>query len=237
MSLEPTATSRERLVVVTPDGSEPAAVRDLGDQRVVWFNFRALYDAIDASLIDGSGLVSEHARFLLRELQSLLIEDGLVDNDDVVVVAARVAHSEYLDHGLYVCQPNRAFRDGLTHMAFYANGAIQPQVPRILHRADPVPFTSAEANARRARGGADVRVADAIQTLVGSGARTEGSDYGVFVLSRREDPGTVLLDAPIVNDTVASSGRPWAWTIGQRYTSLAKLSRPGTALTSQLELP
>lgn len=233
-SLEPTSTG-ERLFVVTPDASEPAAVAGLGDPRVVWFNFRSLYDAIDAALIDTSGLGSEHARFLLRELQELLVEDGLVDNDDVVVVAARVAYPEYLQHGVYVCQPNRAFRDGLTHMAFYAESAIQREVPRIVHRADPVPFTKDEADRRRLTGDNEARVAEAIDTLLSTGARTEGSDYGVFILSPREDPDTVLLDVPVVNDTVAASGRTWAWTMGQRYTSLAKLTTPGVTKTSQLE--
>lgn len=234
-SLDPISTG-ERLFVVTPDAAQPPAVAEIDDPRVVWFNFRSLYDAVDAALADTSGLVSEHARFLLRELQALLVEDGLVDNDDVVVVAARVAHPEYLEHGVYVCQPNRAFRAGLTHMAFYAESAIQPEVPRIIFRADPVPFTADESERRRSLGGHEVRVAEAIKMLLGTGARTEGSDYGVFILSRREDPETVLLDAPIVNDTVAASGRTWAWTMGQRYTSLAKLTKPGVTKTSQLEV-
>jgi hypothetical protein len=235
-SLEPTVTG-ERLFVITPDAAEPPAIGLLGDQRVVWFNFRALYDAIDATLDDTSGLASEHARFLLRELQALLVEDGLVDNDDVVVVAARVAYPEYLAHGVYVCQPNRAFRDGLTHMGFYAEGAIQREVPRILHRADPVPFTSAEITNRRAGNGDDSRVADAIETLRSIGARTEGNEYGVFILSSADDPSTVKLDSTIVNDTVAKSGRSWPWTMGQRYTSLAKLTRPGVTKTGHLDVP
>lgn len=235
-SLEPTATG-ERLFVITPDASEPPAVGVLGDQRVVWFNFRALYDAIDATLDDSSGLVSEHARFLLRELQALLVEDGLVDNDDVVVVAARVAYPEYLKHSVYVCQPNRAFRGGLTHMGFYAAGAIQREVPSIVHRADPVPFTTAEVARRRAGTSEDVAVAEAIETLLSLGARTEGNEYGVFILSAAEDVATVKLESPIANDTAAKSGRAWAWTMGQRYTSLAKLTRAGVSKTSDLEGP
>jgi hypothetical protein len=235
-SLEPGA-SGERLFVITPDASEPPAVAELGDARVVWFNFRGLYDAIDALLADVSGLVSEHARFLLRELQALLVEDGLVDNDDVVVVAARVAYPEYLEHHVYVCQPNRAFRDGLTHLGFYAHGAIQPHIARILHRADPVPFTTEEAKRRRGTA-TEGRVADAIDTLLSIGARTEGNEYGVFILTPPSDPRTVYLEAPIVNDTVAGpSGRPWAWTLGQRYTSLTRLSRPGVTKTSDLDRP
>lgn len=57
----------------------------------MWFNFGSLHDAVDAAVGDPTGTVSEQARFLLRELQALLVEDGLVDSDDVVVVAARFA--------------------------------------------------------------------------------------------------------------------------------------------------
>lgn len=91
----------ERLFVVTPDAAEPEVVGQLGDPRVVWFNFRSLHAAVDAALDDPLGTVSEQARFLLRELQALLVEDGLVDNDDVVVVAARFAYTEYLNHSIY----------------------------------------------------------------------------------------------------------------------------------------
>jgi hypothetical protein len=161
----------------------------------------------------------------------------LVDNDDVVVVAARVACPEYLAHTVYVCQPNRAFRDGLTHMGFYAEGAIQREVPRILHRADPVPFTTSEIANRRAGSSEDVSVAQAIETLLSIGARTEGSEYGVFILSAPDDAATVKLESPIANDTAAKSGRAWAWTMGQRYTSLARLTRAGVTKTSHLEAP
>ena len=170
LSLPETGTG-ERLFVITPDATEPTAIAMLGDPRVVWFNFRGLYDAIDSVLDDTSGLVSEHARFLLHELQALLVEEGLVDNDDVVIVAARVAYPEYLEHSVYVCQPNRAFRDGLSHLGFYAEGAIQPYVARILHRADPVLFTSEEAAARKAQGPHETAVGEAIETLLSIGAR------------------------------------------------------------------
>lgn len=235
-NVEPGA-SGERLFAITPDAVEPAAVAELGDPRVVWFNFRALYDAIDASLADVSGLVSEQARFLLRELQALLIEDALVDNDDVVVVAARAAYPEYLEHHVYICQPNRAFRDGLTHLGFYTDGAIQPYVARIIERVDAVPFTTDEVKRRRAAGNED-RIADVVDLQLTIGIRPDGTEYGVFILSPHDDPATVHLDAPIVNDTVAGpSGRSWAWTLGQRYTSLMRLTRPGVSKTSDLEQP
>jgi hypothetical protein len=224
----------ERLFAVTPDAEQPDAVAALSDPWVVWFNFRSLYDAVDAAVSDPTGTVSEQARFLLRELQALLVEDGLVDTDDVVVVAARFAYPEYLKRSVYVCQTERAFRGGLTHMGFYANSAIQPHMPRIRYREDLVTFTREEAAARKAGSDLDRLVGQVIETLLGDGPREEGKQYQVFLLSAPEDPDTVRLAHPITNDTVAASGRPWAWTMGQRYVSLAGLTRPGVTVTSDL---
>jgi len=224
----------ERLFVITPDAEQPAAIAALGDPRVVWFNFRSLHDAADAAVSDPTGTMSEQARFLLRELQALLVEDGLVDSDEVVVAAARFAYPEYLKRSVYVCQAERAFRDGLTHMGFYANSAIQPHVPRIRYREDSVTFTHEEAAARDRGSNTDRLMGEVIRTLLADGPREEGKQYQVFLLSGPEDPDTVRLAQSITNDTVAESGRPWAWTMGQRYVSLADLTRPGVTVTSDL---
>lgn len=126
----------------------------------------------------------------------------------------------------------------MTHLGFYADGSIQRHVPKILYRADPVAFTREEAAKRRAAEGNEAAVADAIEKLLQSGARTEANEYCVFILSRPDDPRlTVILDEPIVNDTKTAAGRPWAWTLGQRYTSLVRLKRPGTTKTSHLDVP
>jgi hypothetical protein len=224
----------ERLFVVTPDAQQPDAISAANDPRMVWFSFRSLYDAIDAAVNDPTGTASEQARFLLRELQALLVEDGLLDSDEVVVVAARDAYPEYLRRSVYVCQPRRAFRGGLTHMGFYANGAIQRHVPRIRHQEDLVTFSHQEATARRSGSSVDRQIGEVIQLLLADGPREEGEQYQVFLLSGPEGPDTVRLDRPITNDTVTESGRPWAWTLGQRYVSLADLTRPGVTVTSQL---
>jgi hypothetical protein len=134
----------ERLFVVTPDPEQPAVVAALGDPRLLWFGFRSVYDAIDRIAHDPALAVTEQSRFLLRELQALLAHDSLVDNDDAVVVAARLAYPEYMESGVYICQPRRAFRSGLTHMAFYAEGAVQPHVPEIPYREDLVTFSRAD---------------------------------------------------------------------------------------------
>jgi len=228
-----TDEGEERLFIVTPDVDQPGVVAALRNPKAVWFNFRSLYDAIDATVGDPAGM-SEQARFLLRELQALLVDEGLIDTDELVVVAARFAYPEYLERSAYICQAERSFRDGLTHMGFYADGAIQIQVPRILYREDLVPFTAEEAAARKAGSKTDQLIGQIIERDLTLGPRNTEEQYQVFLLSAPENPDTIRLRQPIINDTLAESGRKWAWTMGQRYVSLADLTRPGVTVTSDL---
>jgi hypothetical protein len=226
----------ERLFVVTPDSIRPAVIDSFDRDQVIWFNFRAMSDAIDELLGEDTTFVGEQARFLLRELQKLFAEDGLLDVADTVVVAARLAWGEYNQLGVYVCQPDRSFRAGLTHMGFYAQGAIQPKVAVILdQRREPVTFDAETATALRNGRLIDERIADAIEASTEGGMRTAGQPYRVFVLSRGPEEGTIELAGPIVNTTKAASGRTFAWTMGQRYTRLAVLKKPGVLTTADLE--
>ncbi len=223
----------ERLFAISPDPEQPRAVTDILDPRIVWFNFRALNDAIDVALADPEA-ASEQARFLLRELQALLLDEGVVlDSDDVVIVAAHFAYPEYLKHGAYVCQAERAFREGITHLGFYADGAIQTYVPWIRHPEDHVTFTREEAARRRAGSDTDRRIADVIEDSLTEG-REDGQQYKVLLLSGHEEKDTVKLSQPIFNDTVTKSGRACAWTQRQRYVSLSGLTAPGVTHTSDL---
>jgi len=130
-------------------------------------------------------------------------------------------------------QPDRSFRVGVvTHFGFYAEGAIQPLVPRIRKYLPSVPFTRVEADTRRAAG--EQEVGDLIDRRLDDGPRTEGSLYGVLLLSGPDDPATVRLAHAVQNDTTTrATGRNWAWTIGQRYTRLDRL-RSGAKVTSEL---
>ncbi len=157
-----------------------------------------------------------------------------MQGNEVVVVPARFAYSDYLKWSVYVCQPGRAFRNGLTHIGFYAEGAIQRHVPGILYREDRVEFTTGEAARRRAGSDIDRRIGALIEPLLSNSERRTGHQYQVFLLSAPRDPATVSLDRPIANDTIASTGRPIAWARGQRYLNLAVLQRPGLKVTSDL---
>ena len=225
----------ERLFVITPDGSVPTVITQLGDGRVVWVSFARISEAIDTALLDQRASVSEYTRFLLRELQALLVEEGLLDRDDVVVVAAKEAYPEYLEHSAYVCQPGRSFRAGLTHLGFYTSGAIQREVASILYNEDGVVFSLREAARRRAQGGdRDRQIASLIESLLESGSRQDGEPYQVFLLSGPTDTRTRKLSQPIKSDAKAASGKPSAWTQNQRYVRLDRLTNPGIRATSEL---
>jgi hypothetical protein len=226
-----------KLFVLTPDPVQPAWLDKLDGvdesvrNQIVWLSFLGLADAIHALLLDTTRLVGEQTRFLLTELVGLYEADGLLTNDDTVVVAARAAWGEYQSYAAYVCQPNRSFREGLTHFGFYYRGHIQPIVPKILESIPNVEFSEVAA-ARYAIAGQEA-LAEVIHRMLADGVRSEGNAHGVMLLTPMRDHQTVRLDAPIANDTRTESGKTWAWTLGQRYTSLDRL-RSGATYTSQL---
>lgn len=152
-------------------------------------------------------------------------------DDVVVVVAARNAWPEYLQHHAYVCQRDRPF-GAATRMAFYAEGAIQPLVPRMQRWTGSLTFTFAAAEAHRSRGG-DARTGDLIDRLLRAGPRVEGESFGVMLLSAPDDDDTVTLAAPIINDHRSPAGKRVAWTRWQRYSTLRALTS-GATTTSQL---
>ena len=107
------------------------------------------------------------------------------------------AYPEYLAQHVYVCQPLRTFRDGLTHLGFYAEKAIQPDVARILYREDAVVFSPEEAARRRNAGGeSQLRIAETIDELLKDGSRQLGESYQVFLLSGPDEAATVKLARP-----------------------------------------
>lgn len=223
------------LIVLTPDPVRPAwfstldGVPDSVHERILWVGFKDLAETMEIVVADATRLISEQTRFLLSELVALYESDGLLTNDDTVIVAARSAWPEYQDTHAYVCQPERAFRDGLKHLGFYAEGAIQPLVPRIRRHLTAVPFTVEEVANRRRSG--DEELGSLIERLLAEGSRVEGASYGVLLLSGPADPETVVLPQAIQNDTVTAAGRRWAWTLGQRYTRLDRLTSGATTIS------
>jgi hypothetical protein len=226
-----------RLFVLTPDPARPTwfdvldGVDEVARSRVLWLSFQDLATAISSVAADASRLLGEQARYLITELVALFEADGLLSADETVIVAARVAWPEYYLRGAYICQPNRSFRDGLTHFGFYESGEIKRLIPRILGRFPEVVLTHDDAERHRQNG--EKVLADLIEEILSLYPERADDLVGIILLSRPDARETVKLAQPIANDTVTEAGRPWPWTIGQRYTSLGKLTS-GAKYTSEL---
>lgn len=245
-----TAEAREeqRVFVLTPDAEKPADIEKITDGRVVWFNFLSVSQAIDGLLSGPDAeedetqfadplLISEQQRFLLRELQTLFTREGLITPPgDVLIVAASSAYPDYLRYSSYICQPGRSFRPGIPRMAFYADGAIQREVPRILNRRDNLVLTEEQAVALSSGSDLDRSYATLIRRLQSDNSRRVNGTYQVFLLTGPSDAATTSLAKAIRNTSLDRSGRPVAWTQGQRYARLKQLARvaAGAATTDQL---
>jgi len=196
---------------------------ELSSDFLAWTSFSILDQAIDELLADRTEVISEREAFLLRELQVMLAEEGLLGlANDVAVVPARRAWPEYQLSHAYICQANRTFQP-VSRMAFYSRGQIQPLVPKVIEKWDSVVFE---------RGKFSGWLGQLVDSQLAAGVRIEGATQKVFHLSGPDDSQTVKLRAPVLNDRHTEDGRPTAFTQNQRYVSLEKLTKAST--TSQL---
>jgi hypothetical protein len=221
----------QRLLVLTPDDRPPQSLAGIQDDRVAWANFQDLVKAIEEALdTDNEWLASdqhiptERERELLRELVRFLLSEGLVSAaaQQVLVVAARIALPEYLRLGAYICQPHRSFQP-CSHMAFYANGAIDRHVPAILGAVESIILDQESVLARRDLDRqAQAYLLSLVRQLVKESPRI-GNEQKVIFLSTPNDPQTIRLPHDIQNDLTSESGRTIAFTQGQRYVPLSSL--------------
>lgn len=212
------------LLVLTPDDVRPKILDKLNDARFAWASFAMLDQAIDEMIGAKYEVVSEREAFLLRELQSMLGAENLLANaNDVAVVAARSAWPEYNELHAYVCQPNRSFQQ-VTRLGFYSKGVIYPLVPKILATFDEVEMRK---NAHAGELGV------LVNKLLKEEARPIGGLFKVLLLSAPDSPDTLTLVNPISNDKRSKSGKPTAFTMGQRYVSSEALKLAKT--TSDLD--
>jgi hypothetical protein len=204
------------LLVLTADESWPNELMHFSNEHLFWTSFAALDQAIDELLTDKTEVVSEREAFLLRELQSMLSQEGLLGFEmDTVIVAASRAWDEYERFHLYVCQPGRSFQT-VKYMGFYKANQICPLVPRILEYQDRV---------RMERGSNKGELGRAVDRLLESELRKPDDECKVFLLSSPKDSQTIRLNEPIVNDLLSANGRRTAFTQGQRYVKLDNLRR------------
>lgn len=207
------------LIYLTPDGAEPAVVRKIADPRLIWKSFADLYEILKSAMQADEIVLSDTEAFLLRELQLMIENEGLLPSDKtVVVVAAGAAWPIYSKHGLYICQPNRTFRS-VEYMAFYADGQIKQVVARIVARYKEITIAQLENKSLRTR-------ALAVANEEHGNPFYQGA-VQVFDLSGADDASqTIFLPRPIANDcTSQSTGRLVAFTQSQTYVSIDALKK------------
>lgn len=225
-----TSTEKDRMVLVlTPDDAPPNLIAEIGDDRLVWSSFAALNQAIDEMLSDEKNekeVISEREEFLLRELQKMLIAEGLIGSSkEVLVIPARQAWEFYKQHHVYSCPSGRAFQP-VKYIAFYTGNEIRPLVPKILEEPpDPVIMERGKYHGRLGE------VVNEILDRHENGTLPAGWDLGpgrhlkVFVLSAPDAAETIKLADPIINDLTSSNGQRIAFTQNRRYVSLEALRK------------
>jgi hypothetical protein len=212
------------LLVLTPDDVRPAVLDELDDATIVWASFAMVDQAIDEILDDKYEVVSEREAFLLRELQGMLSAEGLLaDVNDIAIVAARKAWPEYNDLHAYICQANRPFRQ-VSRIGFYSKGVIYPLVPKIIATFDEVEMQ---------RDTHEGDLGTLVNRILDEELRPEGKQFKVLLLSSPDSPDTIKLAQPIPNDKRSKTGKPTAFTMGQRYVSSKALVTAKT--TSDLD--
>jgi hypothetical protein len=172
-----------------------------------------------------------------RPLDELEVEHALEHDKTVgLVPAGELAYAEYRKYHAYICQPNRAFRDEMTRLGFYADREVKPEFPMIIKRWHDATFSTEETARLRTDGDDhDTRLADIIDDVLATsaGARKPGRHYDVFLLTPPEHPGTLTLPRPIRHER---RGRGQAFVRKQRYTSEAALLRKPKTTTELLAL-
>ena len=201
------------LVYLTTDQSKPAL---LIQKNVVWKNFQNLFDLISELMEDPSLILSERDQFLLKNLQDFFVESELIPvKDEVVIVAASSAWKIYEKYGVYVCQAGRSFRN-VGWIGFYAEGQIQKSIAKIKRPSEDSQFPENSLEG-------DTELKKKLSAWLTDNAWAMGELLQVFDISNIESEETVHLPNSIQNDLRNANGRAYAFTQGQRYTSLPQL--------------
>ena len=224
----------ERLLLLTPDYSEPPGI----DDKVIWSNFATLSEVVLEILTDSDAPPSENEAFILRELIWMLRVDGLLDlaKERVMVVAANRAWPMYQELGVYRCstgKPMREFMPG-DHMAFYAEGAIQPAVPEIQSVINSINLSDKQEIAYL--DDTDRERAESLLEKVKQMGHVDkfSGQFKIMFLTSYDCHETVKLKAPVSNDKLDKNGKRTPFTFGLRYVTLESLKE--ACKTSELEI-
>ncbi|SHV58734.1 Abi-like protein [Mycobacteroides abscessus subsp. abscessus] len=139
-----------------------------------------------------------------------------------VIVSDRESWNFYQQHGVYICQPGRYFRQ-VSHIGFYADSAVQSELPKVLERIDDVNWASDEIGRRMGlKNEREKRIAEVIRDSRALGWTNDR--YQLFLLTRPGKEGRTkgheTLDAPLPR---VRTGKGSAWVRRQRYVAVPVL--------------
>jgi putative ATP-dependent endonuclease of the OLD family len=156
-------------------------------------------------------------------------------DERVLVVSQNFGHAEYRRSRVFVGEPGRGLSPDIRYIAFYENGEIREEVPRVLARHDDLVFDESlvsqlvDSDNKSDRDLA-AYVADELET----GRRAPGDTRQVFLLSSPEDPATFYLRSTIKNTKLSPKGRPMAWVVRHKLTWKHALTG-GVSTTDELD--
>jgi hypothetical protein len=131
---------------------------------------------------------------------------------------------------VYVCQASRPFRASVTHFGFYADGEIKPELAEVLFDAGDWTWTEqALRDLETQYGDRGVELAARMRVVLADEDDRWGTANRTYLLSPPADERTIRLERSIPNDLENDDGRRYAYTQGQRYTTIADLRRVADA--------
>lgn len=260
-----------KLIVLTPDVECPITElleNDENKDRLYWLNFDSLVEIFN-NLVDGIAQdylssrtirLFEHERFLLVELVDYIIKENLLSenySDNVLVIPAKTAWSDYGEYKFYICQENRTFRPA-NYLAFYYDGGIQQKVPQIIGWIDSIPTSkgtelkeedfkkileeSFKVNKVYAKGKEEETIKQQIinnsLANINDWIKNRHSNKEEFkeefhkIIFLASDENIKTLSNQVTNNSTSTTGKNTAFVQNQRYVSFNKLRDAKT--TSQL---
>jgi hypothetical protein len=145
---------------------------------------------------------------------------------DVVIVAAAYAYPAWQRYGVYVCQASRPFRASVTHFGFYADGEVKPELAEVLFDAGDWQWTEqALADLESQHGEEGAELARRMRVMLADENDRWNQVNRTYLLSSPDDERTIHLPTSIANDLTNEDGRRYAYTQGQRYSTIDDLRR------------
>ncbi len=175
--------------------------------------------------LDGQGTTDE----ILAAAPDVPIVSPSHEPGSTLIVTDELAPARYRSDGVLILDADIDLPADIDHVGFYAEAAIQPEIPTVI--ADYPGLLISEATAAQLSSSGrelDTRAAAIVGKLASSDQALADTTHRLYLLSAPDDPATLTLQASVTN-TKERSGRRLAWTVGPKLVRTASLlKQPST---------